>query len=333
MNAAKILQNLYEVKQQLKRENIHIVTDSNVYELYLDLFTGKSVSVIPSGEQHKNLDTVGKIISDMIKSGCNRKSTVVAIGGGVTGDTAGFAAACFMRGVKWINIPTTLLAMVDSGIGGKTGVDVGGYKNVAGAFLLPEEVYICYEFLQTLPEREWLCGCGEMVKHALLNNEIWQATKANIDKLIARDETAYTDLIKKSARYKESVVRADFKEAGLRKRLNVGHTVGHAIENLDGFKLSHGEYVALGIVAEISMFKERVPKAYFDEVVALARKVCRHSFPKISTEEITAASQTDKKNVTGKIVIMLPVKEGEVEEMSITPEEFKERLEKCKSDL
>ena len=154
MNAAEIADSLENAEKALFGSNVYAVTDSNVADLYPSLFSGARKTIIGAGEKYKTLSTVGGIISEMVEAGCDRQTTVVAVGGGVTGDVAGFAAACFMRGVKWINVPTTLLAMVDSGIGGKTGVDVGGYKNVAGAFHMPEQVIVCRDFLRTLPERE-----------------------------------------------------------------------------------------------------------------------------------------------------------------------------------
>lgn len=332
MRAAEAV-DMTAVREALTATDAYVVTDSNVFSLYGELFAGTRHTVLPAGEEHKDLDSVARIISDMIEAGCDRRSVVVAVGGGVTGDTAGFAAACFMRGVRWINVPTTLLAMVDSGVGGKTGVDVGGYKNVAGAFHMPDRVLECSDFLRTLPEREWLCGCGEMIKHALLSEDIRRATFPVLDELLARDEELTARLVRMNVAYKESVVAADFKEGGLRKRLNVGHTVGHAVENLDGFRLSHGEYVALGIIAEMTMLRERVPADYYAEAVAAARKVCRHPFPAVSAAEITHAARADKKNAGGNIVVMLPVGGGEVEEVSLTPAEFEERLTKCISDL
>lgn len=333
MRAAEILTDTAAVEAALEADNVYAVTDTNVAALYDDLLTGVRHTAFPAGEANKNLATVGAIIEDMVRAGCDRRTTVVALGGGVVGDTAGYAAASFMRGVGWINVPTTLLACVDSGIGGKTGVDVGGYKNVAGAFHMPERVLICPAFLHTLPEREWLCGCGEMIKHALLSSAVYDATVADIDKLLARDPAVTMRLVEMNARYKEAVVAADFKESGLRKRLNVGHTVGHAVEKLDGFRLSHGEYVALGIIAEATMLSERLDPAFYEQAVLMARRVCRHPFPPLTAAAVTDAARADKKNAGGKIVIMLPLGDGEVAEIALTTAEFKERLESCLSRL
>ena len=332
MNEARITDKISAAERLLGGDNVYAVTDGNVFDLYPSLFSGVRHTVIGAGEKYKNLSTVGSVISDMVEAGCDRQTILIAVGGGVTGDTAGFAAACFMRGIKWINVPRTLLAMVDSGIGGKTGVDVGGYKNVAGAFHMPERVVICRDFLRTLPEREWLCGCGEMIKHALLDADIYDETVKNIDDLIARGRSAGR-LIEMSARYKESVVAADFRESGLRKRLNAGHTVGHAVERLDGFRLSHGEYVALGLRAEAGMFADELDKDYLAEVQRLCAAVCRHRFPQVSAEDITATARADKKNTRGNIVVMLPVGGGRVEEKKLSPEEFERRLSACLSVL
>ncbi len=332
MNKARITDKISAAEKALAGDNVYAVTDANVFDLYPSLFAGVRHTVIGAGEKYKTLATVGTIIEDMVEAGCDRQTTLVAVGGGVTGDTAGYAAASFMRGVKWINVPTTLLAMVDSGIGGKTGVDVGGYKNVAGAFHMPDGVIVCRDFLRTLPEREWLCGCGEMVKHALLDKDIYAETVKNIDDLLSRGKSAGR-LIEMSVRYKESVTEADFREGGLRKRLNAGHTVGHAVERLDGFRLSHGEYVALGLRAEAGMFADELDKDYYSSVCDMCRKVCRHRFPFLDIADITATARTDKKNTRGNIVIELPVGGGRVEEKTLSPEEFERRLSACLSAL
>ncbi len=332
MNAAEIADSLENAEKALFGSNVYAVTDSNVADLYPSLFSGVRKTIIGAGEKYKTLSTVGGIISDMVEAGCDRQTTVVAVGGGVTGDVAGFAAACFMRGVKWINVPTTLLAMVDSGIGGKTGVDVGGYKNVAGAFHMPERVIVCRDFLRTLPEREWLCGCGEMIKHALLDKAICDETVKDIGGLVGRRRSA-DKLIEMNVRYKESVVAADFKESGLRKRLNAGHTVGHAVERLDGFRLSHGEYVALGLRAEAGMFADELDGDYYKTVCELSAAVCRHRFPPLKANEITETARADKKNAHGNIVVMLPTGGGNVREISLSPEEFERRLDRCLSAL
>ena len=331
MNKAELI-SIDEIKKVINGDNVFVITDTNVKALYSSVFDGTRHAVIIAGEANKNLETVGRLIVEMVEKGCNRKTTVVAVGGGVVGDTAGYVAASYMRGVKWINVPTTLLAMVDSSIGGKTGVDVGGYKNVCGAFHLPVRVLICRDWLATLPDREWLCGCGEMIKHALLDEDIFKATLPVIDKLVARDMDVTAPLMEMSARYKESIVEADFKEGGLRKRLNVGHTVGHAVEKLDNFRLSHGQYVALGIVAEATMLKNELDINRYNDVIRLARAVTTDAFPKLTSEEITEASKADKKNGSGEIVIMLPTG-NDVKEIALTPDEFKEKLEACIYDL
>ncbi|MBR6789081.1 MAG: 3-dehydroquinate synthase [Clostridia bacterium] len=325
MNSAEFT-TLSEIKKAVFSDDVFVITDSNVKRLYPDFFTGAH-AVIQAGEGNKNLNTVSDLIQKMVEAGCNRKTTVIAIGGGVVGDTAGFVASSYMRGVKWINVPTTLLAMVDSSIGGKTGVDVGGYKNVCGAFHLPERVLICHDWLKTLPPREWLCGCGEMIKHALLDEKILRETLPNIDKLISCDMSVAPALMEMSARFKESVVRADFKESGLRKILNVGHTVGHALEKIDGFRLSHGEYVAMGVIVEATMLKEEMSAERYEMTVGLARACLTCEIPTYDANALTEIAKADKKNV-GKIVIMLPTG-NEVKEIALTPEQFEEKLS-CK---
>ena len=326
MSEAQISYGTLAVRELLTRGNTYVVTDEKVFALYGALFAGTKHFVVKAGEKQKNLSTVEKILADMTANRCDRKTTLVAVGGGVVGDTAGFAASIFMRGIKWINIPTTLLAQVDSSVGGKTGVDIKGYKNIAGSFWMPESVHICLDFLQTLPECEWLCGLGEIVKHACLDTEVYGYVLSNFDKLRAREAAAVEKAVFLNVRYKESVTSADFKELGLRKRLNAGHTIGHALEKLDGFKRSHGEYVALGLVAEAAMFKEIIDGEFYAAMCGIAKRVCA-DMPKVSAEKVLSAAYADKKNDGGKISFMIAVNAGSVREYLIDKDEFLRRAE------
>ena len=227
-----------------------VVTDDNVYALYTEWFqrwfSGAEFYVLPAGEKNKNFQSLYAILQKMTEAGLHRTSRVFAVGGGVVGDIAGLAAALYMRGVSCVQIPTTLLAQVDSSVGGKTAVDLGGVKNVVGAFYQPCEVLVSPEFLNTLPAREIKCGLGEIVKYAALNASIFDALEQNADKL---DNLEFlSSLTAECIRHKAQVVQADEKESGERKSLNVGHTTGHAIELNSG--LSHGESVLFGMLIE-----------------------------------------------------------------------------------
>ncbi len=230
-----------------------VVTDSNVYALYTawfeKYFSGAEIFVLTAGEENKNFQSLYEILEKMTKAGLHRTSRLFAVGGGVVGDIGGLAAALYMRGISCVQIPTTLLAQVDSSVGGKTAVDLGGVKNVVGAFYQPCEVLIDPSFLKTLPAREIKCGVGEIVKYAALSGEIFDKLERNKDKL--SDLDFLTDLIADCVRHKAKVVQADEKETGERRSLNVGHTTGHAIELASG--LSHGECVLHGMRFETRM--------------------------------------------------------------------------------
>ena len=227
----------------LKGQKNFVVTDSNVAVLYAEQikawFGDTPVFVLPAGEGSKTFVMLGQILEAMVRAGLHRTSRVFALGGGVVGDIAGFAAATYMRGISCVQIPTTLLAQVDSSVGGKTAVDLAGVKNIVGAFYQPQEVLVDPAFLDTLPQREIKCGLGEIVKYCALNGNIFDTVYENTEKL--SDLNFLKTLVYDCIRHKADVVEADEKESGERKSLNVGHTTGHAIELTYNF--SHGESV------------------------------------------------------------------------------------------
>ncbi len=235
-----------------------IVTDDNVekYHLksiqsYLSQISDQvSTFVFPYGEENKNLQTVYRLYEHFIEHHLDRDSIVVALGGGVTGDLAGFAAASYMRGIRYVQIPTSLLAQVDSSIGGKTGVDFMKHKNCVGAFWQPEFVFINTQTLGTLPERELNAGMAEVIKHGLIHDaDYFYFVMQNHEAIKNLDSKLLEQLIRRSCEIKGDVVSKDEKENGLRATLNFGHTIGHAIERLLDFKLLHGECVSIGMVA------------------------------------------------------------------------------------
>ncbi len=239
--------------QLLHGQTNFVVTDSNVFALYNTLFKTyfkeAKIFVLPHGEENKNFTSLQSILEQMTGAGLQRTSKLFAVGGGVIGDIAGLAASMYMRGISCVQIPTTLLAQVDSSVGGKTAVDLGGVKNVVGAFYQPQEVLIDPNFLHTLPDREIKCGMGEIVKYAALSGEIFDKLQNNLDKLSSLP--FLSALTSDCVQYKAGVVERDEKETGERKCLNVGHTTGHAIEL--SHNLSHGESVLYGMAIETQM--------------------------------------------------------------------------------
>lgn len=306
-----------------------IVTDDNVARLYPDLTRG--AYVIPAGEVNKNADTLFGIIAQMQRRGVYRSGSIAAIGGGVVGDITGFAAAVYMRGVSWISIPTTLLAMIDSGLGGKTAIDFGGVKNLVGAFHSPSRTIVSASFLKTLPEREWLCGTGELIKTCLLDKNAYGLLNAKLDGLKNKKDNDVFELIRACVKIKSDVVEADPHERGLRKILNVGHTVGHALESLGGYELSHGEYVIRGMATELAMNRDIVDKAFYDEIMPVLKGLT--SFDKISGEAVCDKALSDKKNDKSGISVMVVRSPGNVEEVKFSREEFVKRYDEAMSVL
>ena len=246
----------YDLAAHVAGGDCLIVTNETVAPLYLDKLTaclkGKAVNMVQllDGEEHKDLGSVSTVIDALVDAGANRDTTVIALGGGVVGDIAGFAAASYMRGVAFIQVPTTLLAQVDSSVGGKTGVNHPGGKNLIGAFHQPGLVLIDTDTLSTLPDRELSAGLAEVIKHAAIADTAYFATlERDMSALLQRDAAALGAAIARSCEIKAAVVAEDEREHGRRALLNFGHTFGHAIENTVGYgEWLHGEAVAAGMV-------------------------------------------------------------------------------------
>ena len=260
----------------LQGQQNFVVTDSNVYALYSSWFKtwfdGVKIFVLDAGEHNKNFQSLYRILEQMTGAGLRRNARLFAVGGGVVGDIGGLAAALYMRGISCVQIPTTLLSQVDSSVGGKTAVDLGGVKNVIGAFYQPMEVLVNPAFLQTLPAREIKCGLGEIVKYAALNADIFDALQAQNE----YDNASFlTSLTTKCIQHKARVVALDEKETGERKSLNVGHTTGHAIELSSG--LSHGECVLLGTWLETWLGVEQgvCEKYYGGELLSIVERALK----------------------------------------------------------
>lgn len=324
----------------LKGQKNFVVADEKVYALYKDFFnkyfSDAVVYVLSSGEEYKNFQSLYEILNAMTKAELHRDSRLFAVGGGVVGDIGGLAASLYMRGISCVQIPTTLLAQVDSSVGGKTAVDLGGVKNVVGAFYQPCEVLIDPTFLKTLPQREIKCGVGEIVKYAALSGEIFHLLENNLEKL---DELAFlTTLITACVEHKARVVERDEKESGERKSLNVGHTTGHAIELSHGF--SHGESVLYGMALETRMaiFSGVCEKEYGERLLKIIEKAlqmqpcARVDFSSI--EQDAKKARSDKKNTDdGQIKMAVAKAENEWTMFSLSFEEYCVALSRAAKDL
>lgn len=318
-----------------------IVTDSNVGELYADEVknelekTGNAVFVytFKAGEASKNLNTVEDVYEYLIINKFDRKDMIVALGGGVVGDLAGFTAATYLRGIDFIQVPTSLLAQVDSSIGGKTGVDFRAYKNMVGAFHQPRLVYMNLSVLGSLSERLFNSGFGEIIKHGFIRDkEYYTWLKENIQHIKSHDYDALENMIAISCNIKRRVVELDPTEKGDRALLNFGHTLGHAIEKLKNFELYHGECVVLGMVAalEISRTRQLISDAEYEDAINTFKA---YNFPVtvdgISVEDVIKVSKNDKKMDAGKIKFILLDRIGNAYiDKTVTDDEMRAALSK-----
>lgn len=317
-----ILKDLGSAMQQAELKGpVMLVSDEHVAALYGQQAqntlenAGYTVSlmIIPSGETHKHIGSVTEIWEACADAGLERGSTIVALGGGVIGDQAGFAAAAFLRGIAWVNVPTTPLAMVDSSIGGKTGANLPQGKNLIGAFHAPRLILSDPELLQTLPEREWLSGLGETVKHGIIADpQLFYLCAAGRE---AAQQNS-TQLVRQAAAVKIRIIEEDPYERGLRQSLNLGHTIGHGVELACGFSMSHGEAVAIGTVAEARLAEKLglAQTGLTDEIrkVFSALGLLTQIPPEINRTIIVQAMRHDKKRANQIVRFALPVRIGEV---------------------
>lgn len=306
------------VKEEgLNGRKICIVTDSHVAPLYLNsvktILQEISSNVFSfefeAGEKNKNLNTVQELYKTLIENEMDRKGLLVALGGGVVGDLTGFGAATYLRGIDFIQVPTTLLAQVDSSVGGKTGVDFLQYKNMVGAFHQPRLVYMNMSTLQSLPEREFTCGMGEILKTGLIcDGAFFRFVCENQTAIRNLDLSMLSRMIRRCCEIKAGVVERDPKEQGERALLNLGHTVGHAVEKLKNFQLLHGQCVGVGLIAAayLSMNRGLLTPQEYEEI----RNGCQSfglplSVDSLKAEDILAATKKDKKMEAGHIKFIL----------------------------
>lgn len=334
------LQKEFFMDEVWKSRKVCIVTDSNVEPLYaqavkeaiVPCVKACEIFVFPAGEANKNLQTVQSLYAFLIEHHFDRKDILTALGGGVVGDLTGFAAATYLRGVDFIQVPTTLLAQVDSSIGGKTGVDFDAYKNMVGAFYMPKLVYMNLDTLQTLEERQFFNGFAEVMKHGLIkDSKFYEWMIANMYEICDRDPATLLELVRRSCEIKRIVVEKDPTEQGDRALLNFGHTIGHAIEKNSNFTLMHGECVALGCVAAafISWKRDRISMEEYYEIrdmfVPFNLPI---SMDNLDVDRIVELTRSDKKMKSGQIRFVLLDKIGKaVLDDTVTEDEMKAAVE------
>ena len=321
---------------------VAIVTNTVVAPFYLQRLidmleaTGKHCLsiVLPDGEEEKNVDNLMRIFDALLKNKCDRKTTLVALGGGVIGDMTGFAAATYMRGVPFVQIPTTLLAQVDSSVGGKTAINHPLGKNMIGAFYQPQSVLADTATLSTLPQRELSAGLAEVIKHgAIIDADFFSWLEAHMDRLMARDDAALAHVIQRSCEIKAEVVRQDERESGLRAILNFGHTFGHAIEAGLGYgQWLHGEAVGCGMVmaADLSHRLGYLPAQEKSRIVALVKAAGLPVVaPDLGVDRWLELMEVDKKNEGGQIKFILLKPLGQAIITGVPNEILKATLAAC----
>ena len=307
----------------IKERKLCIVADSTTAELYgaelkeilKETCTYVSMFVFPAGEVNKTLNTVRNLYEHLILEKFDRKDMLVALGGGVVGDLTGFAAATYLRGIGFIQIPTTLLSQVDSSIGGKTGVDFDAYKNMVGAFHMPRLVYMNLNVLKTLPDRQFACGMGEIIKHGLIQDSDYLEKLSTYQREIReKNYAALLWMVAGSCKVKRHVVEEDPTEQGIRAWLNFGHTIGHSVEKLKDFTLCHGECVAIGCAAAAWMSWKRGLISE-KEKEAAEQLLLDYQLPVrvkgLKPEDIVKTTKLDKKMDAGKVKFVLLKKIGE----------------------
>lgn len=303
-----------------------IIADSNVASIYgekiveqLKGFGGNvDLIIFEAGEKSKTWETAGEIAREMLRKSYSRSDVVIALGGGVTGDLAGFVASVFMRGIDVIQVPTSLLAMTDAAIGGKTGVNCPEGKNLLGSFHQPKVVCVDVEFLETLPKVEWQNGYAEIVKHAIINDEeLMEMIEGAGDDELFGDLDFMVEVLRRSCGVKVEIVSKDEKESGLRMKLNLGHTLGHAIEREMNYEIAHGCAVSIGTmkICEVAVMKEMMDSEDADRVKEVFVKIgLPLEVPNgLSAEKLVEAMSGDKKVRKGEVNFVVPRKVGAVD--------------------
>lgn len=328
--------------ERKKADHFVIITDANVEPLYVEPLVDQlsdenldvDVMTIEPGESSKTVEMVEELWNGMLSAAADRQSVVIAVGGGVVGDLAGFAAAGYARGIGFIQVPTTLLAQVDSSVGGKTGVNLPEGKNMVGAFWQPLGVLIDVDVLESLPEREYIAGLAEVVKYGvILDEEFFAYLENNVEAIQNRDSAALEHIVARSCRLKADIVEQDEREeTGLRSVLNYGHTFGHALESATNYtEILHGEGVSIGmhcaakLAARVGMVDEAFVTRQKKLLTALKLPT---KLPEVDLDEVLHLMRRDKKVADGQIKFVLPTRMGEVKLVDdIAPTDIRAALE------
>ena len=305
---------------------VMLVTDENVKELFVHNVTSiissmgceTTLAIIQAGENSKSLGTAESLYTQALNAKLDRSSSIIALGGGVVGDLAGFVASTYMRGINFIQIPTTLLAQVDSSVGGKVAVNHPLAKNIIGSFYQPKSVYININTLSTLPDRQFSTGMAELIKYGFIwDKEFLVWLENNIERLMKKEKDALAYAIQRCCTIKAEIVGQDEKEKGLRAILNSGHTVGHGLESITGYsQFTHGEAVALGMIYEslIALHMGLVDQSLVNLLIDLLKAAkLPTKIAGIDVESLIQAMSLDKKNKSGSIVFILPTDYGKVD--------------------
>ena len=308
-----------------------VITDENIDRLYCaeleQALAGvtSTTFVVPAGENSKSFHVVESILNALVVGRFTRQSAIIAFGGGVVGDLAGFCASIFMRGISYVQIPTTLLAQVDSSVGGKTGINLPTGKNLAGTFYQPQAVIIDTAFLSTLPSREFIAGLGEIIKYGVIYDyELLRFIEENFSNIVLPDLALVSNLIRSCCLIKAEIVGEDERESNVRKILNFGHTVGHALEALTGYSsYLHGEAVLIGMYWEtlLALRLGLVSEEYSRQIIALIKQTRMNTdLANIAVEQLIEQMRADKKNSQAAISFIFPVEPGKVIERLLEPE-------------
>lgn len=324
-----------KILTEIDNKNYIVIFSAKVHKIYSKIlnFPKDKTLVLKDGEGEKNFKNYTKILNFALSKKLTREDAIIAIGGGVVGDLAGFASSTYMRGINFIQVPTTLLACTDSSVGGKTAINTNYGKNLIGTFYQPKAVFINVNFLKTLDERQFKSGLGEVVKYGFIENTCPTEDKPHLinylnefyEKILAKDILTLRELVKNCIKLKICVVREDEKESGLRKILNFGHTYGHAVENITNYRrFTHGECVVEGIYFALNLALKQniIDKEYKFLSEDIIKKFKFRQIPKFDKNKIIKIMTSDKKADSTHIKFILPTGYGQVSEYKFTPDEL-----------
>ena len=310
-------------------DKMALVIDENVHQHHGAQFKSYKQFIVPSGEEHKNIKTLEKMISFLMEQGLDRHSTILGVGGGVVCDLTGFVASIYLRGISFGFLPTTLLAMCDAAIGGKNGVNFRGNKNIIGIIRQADFIGNHFPFLKTLPDKEYINGMAEVIKHALLDStSFMRFLEENHENIISKDSIVLEEMVLRSQSIKEGIVNKDLYEKKERKKLNLGHTIGHAIEAYTG--MAHGQSISIGTVlaAKISHRMGICNESFVEEVEKLFRLFGLPTNAKMDYTKLIGHVKFDKKRNDQKVDFVVPIKPGHVD---IIPVSFDDLMDHIKT--